>query len=61
MRNNFSQEKAVKNAFASARMEGYRITPQIEHNARRLINGQISVKECVSEMLEKSTREKSAK
>lgn len=54
-----SIEKAIENAFSSAQMEGFRITPQIERNTRKLIDGQISVRECVSEMLSKPVSGKS--
>jgi len=48
-----SQEKAIQNAFASARMEGFEITPEIESNVRRVVSGEATIDECVKEMLAK--------
>lgn len=50
---NTSKDRASENAEASLRMEGFRITPKIRCNAQRLANGEISVEECVKEMLAK--------
>jgi len=41
------QEKAIQNAFASARMEGFGITPEIERNVRRLLAEEITIDELV--------------
>ena len=46
-----SQERAIKNAFASARMEGFDITFEIESNTRRVLNNEINMHDCIIEML----------
>jgi len=45
------RERAIQNAFASARMEGSEITSEIERNVRRIVSGEATVEECVKEML----------
>lgn len=51
MKKIISKERALKNAFASAQMEGFRVTPEIERNCKRLLNGEINIDGCVKEML----------
>lgn len=53
-----STERALKNAFASAKMEGFRITPEIERDCKRVLDGETSIDECVRRMLKKTTAEK---
>jgi len=45
-----TQEAALRSAFASSRMEGFEITPEVEANCRRLLNGEISVDELVQQI-----------
>lgn len=53
-----STERALKNAFASVRIEGFRITPEMERDCMRILNGESSIDECVRRMLKKSTDKK---
>ena len=48
-----TQEAALRTAFASSRMEGFEITPDVETNCRRLLDGEISVAELVQQIKEK--------
>ena len=41
----------LKNALASARMEGYAVTEQTERDCARLMLGEVSVDELVKEIL----------
>ena len=40
-----TQEEALRSAFASSRMEGFEITPDVEKDCRRLLNGEVSASE----------------
>lgn len=60
MRRKISREQALKNAFASARMEGYIVTPDTERNCKRLLDGKISTEQLVSELKRKSGDRKQA-
>lgn len=53
-----STKRAMKNAFASARMEGFRVTPEIQRNCQRIINGEISIDDCVKQMLVKPSQKR---
>jgi hypothetical protein len=50
------RERVIQNAFASARMEGSEITPEIERNARRIVSGEATIEECVREILSEQWR-----
>lgn len=54
MQKNASREQALKNAYASARMEGFTVTPDNERDCRRLLNGEISVEQLVAEIKRKN-------
>jgi hypothetical protein len=54
MKKGISRDQALENAFASARMEGFDITQEIEQNCRRLLSGKISVAELVAEITKKN-------
>ena len=43
--------EALRNALASTRMEGFRVTEQTERDCVRLMSGEISVLDLVSEIL----------
>jgi len=43
--------KALHNALASTRMEGFQITAQNEKDCIRLLNGEISVADLVKEIM----------
>ena len=48
-----TQEAALRTAFASSRMEGFEITPEVEANCRKLLDGEISVAELIQQIKEK--------
>ena len=48
------QEKSLNSALASARVEGFQVTPQIEENCKRIISGEISVSEYIRQVTEAS-------
>jgi len=58
MQKNVSREQALKNAFASARMEGYTVTQETERDCKRLLSGKISTSELVAELTNKNTGRK---
>ena len=35
---------SLNTAFASARMEGFQITPKIEANCKKIVSGELSIK-----------------
>lgn len=45
------EHEALRNALASARMEGLPITEEIEKDCARLMNGEVTVAELVKEIL----------
>ena len=47
-------DKSLNTALASARMEGFQVTPQIIENCKRIISGEISVSEYISQVTEAS-------
>ena len=58
MQKTVSTERAMKNAFASARMEGFRVTPEIQRDCQRIVSGEISIDDCVKQMLAKPSRKR---
>ena len=61
MQKNVSPEQALKNAFASARMEGYNVTPDTERDCNRLLSGKIKTSDLVAELIKKNTDRKKAR
>lgn len=47
------REQALRNAMASARMEGLRITPQTEQDCRRYLEGKIDTDTLVRKALKR--------
>lgn len=45
------EARALQDALASTRMEGFEVTKQTEQDCLRLMNGEISVSELVREIL----------
>lgn len=46
----------LRNALASTRMEGFRVTEQTEKDCIRLMNGEVSIADLVKEILVRSTK-----
>lgn len=46
-----AKEEALKNALASSAMEGFPITPEVERDCHRLLNGEVDVDTLVKELL----------
>ena len=46
----------LKNALASAKMEGFSVTNQTEKDCIRLINGEISIHDLVSEIINRPAK-----
>ena len=45
-------EASINTAFASARMEGFEITPKIEADCRLLVSGSLSIQEYIDQVIE---------
>ena len=45
-----SKEKAIKNAVSSVSMEGLRVTSEMVELCRRVLNGELSTKECLEQL-----------
>ena len=45
-------EDSINTAIASARMEGFEITPKIEANCRLLVSGSLSIQEYIDQVVE---------
>jgi len=58
MNYNDKKEQALKNAFASTRMEGYNITSQAECNARKILSGELTVEQRVLQIKAAQQRKK---
>lgn len=61
MQKKVSPEQALNNAFASARMEGYNVTPDTESDCKRLLSGKIKTSELVAELVKKNADHKKAR
>jgi hypothetical protein len=48
-------EKALSSAFASATMEGFVITPKIESDCIRIVNGDLTIAEYIQQALQSNT------
>ena len=46
-----TQERVLRNAFHSARMEGFEITAEIETDVERLLSGEITIEQYFEESL----------
>ena len=51
-------ELAIREALASTRMEGLAITPDIERNVRRILNGEITVEQRIRQIKENWRKER---
>ena len=51
-----SINESLNTAFASARMEGFAITPKIEADCRMLINGELSIQEYIRRVIDYSAK-----
>ena len=47
-----SIEKSLNSAFASARMEGFQVTPTVEANCIKIVSGEISVADYIQHAIE---------
>lgn len=56
MEYNGKNERALREALASARMEGLSVTPEIEENVRRILNGELTVEERIRQIKEEQRR-----
>jgi len=43
---------SLRTAFASAQMEGFKITPKVEADCRMLVNGELSISEYIRQVTE---------
>ena len=48
--------RALRNALASARMEGFEVTEQTERDCIRLLSGDISVVDLVKEIMDRPAK-----
>ena len=52
-----STEKSLNSALASAKMEGFHITPKIETDCRRIVSGELSISEYIRQVTEANKEE----
>lgn len=50
MSKTITRDKAVKNALASVRMEGFKINPVLEVQCKLIMQGKISLKDCITQI-----------
>ena len=48
-------EKSLNTAFASARMEGFEVTPKIEADCRMIVNGELSINDYIQRVVGATT------
>ena len=48
-------DDSINTAFASARMEGFEITPKVETNCRLIVSGELSIQEYIHQVVESNT------
>jgi len=46
---------SLRTAFASAKMEGFQITPKIETTCKKIVNGELSIQDYLRQVAEIST------
>ena len=51
-------ELAIREALASTRMEGLAVSPEIEKNVRRILNGEITVEQRIRQIKENWRKER---
>jgi hypothetical protein len=56
MNKKISAERAIRSAFASARMEGLNVTPEVERNVRLIVSGKVTVEERVRQLKAKGSK-----
>ena len=56
MRNNI--EKSLNTAFASAKMEGFHITPKVEADCRMIVNGELSIHDYLKQVIDSNPQGK---
>ena len=50
MEKTIAQDKAIQNALASIRMEGLRVTSEMEELCRQVLSGKLSLSECLDRL-----------
>ncbi len=53
MHRNISRDKAIKNAIASVKMEGFNTNPKLEADCKLIMQGKLTLKDCVSRITKK--------
>lgn len=61
MNRKISSERAIRSAFASARMEGLKVTPEVERNVRLIVSGRVTVEERVRQLRAKGSKTAASK
>lgn len=56
MEYNDKNERALREALASVRMEGLPVTPEIGENVRRILNGELTAEERIRQVKEELRR-----
>jgi len=51
-----TQERAIKNAFHSAQMEGLKITDEVEADVRKMLSGELTIEQYAKKILRKGQR-----
>lgn len=58
MHHKVKNELAIREALASTRIEGLAVTPEIEKNVRRILNGEITVEQRLRQIKENWSKER---
>lgn len=45
--------KAIKNAIASVKMEGFRTSDSLENQCKLILQGKLDLKDCINRMIQK--------
>ena len=53
MSKNISRDKAIKNAIASVKMEGFSTNQKLETDCKLIMKGKLTLKDCISRITQK--------
>ena len=53
MHEKISRDKAIKNAIASVKMEGFKTNQKLETDCKLIMQGKLTLKDCISQITQK--------
>lgn len=53
MSKKITRDRAIKNAIASVKMEGFNVNLKLEEQCKLVMNGKLSLKDCIAQISQK--------